>query len=341
MKKILAVSALALLAAGSVHAADLDRHFSINGDRLVLVNLVGEVKVEPATGSSFEVDVAVRGKDATADLVRFDQADGADAHLCVQFPLGKEDKFVYPGIGHFSDSSFEAPRGSNWGDSPEEHHSFLGKRSHQVKVKGSGRGLEAWADVTVRVPAGRKLELRIGAGQVTAIGTQADLVLDSCVGSVVVEGTKGTISVDTGTGVVSARNTDGDLAIDTGSGNVTLERCRGGRLGVDTGSGSVEATDIGADDLSIDTGSGRVEVTLARMGKGDFVVDTGSGSIDFQVPPGASADITADSGTGGVSLDLAAAKVQRHDDDEMTVKLGDGEASVTLDTGSGAIRITQ
>ena len=77
------------------------------------------------------------------------------------------------------------------------------------------------------------------------------------------------------------------------------------------------------------------------MGKGSFVVDTGSGSIDFQVPPDASADIRADTGSGGISLDLAKARIRRHERDEVAVTLGNGDASVTLDAGSGSIQITQ
>jgi hypothetical protein len=59
------------------------------------------------------------------------------------------------------------------------------------------------------------------------------------------------------------------------------------------------------------------------------------------VPPGASADIRADTGSGGISLDLAQAKLRRHEEDEVAVTLGNGEASVTLDAGSGSIHIGQ
>jgi hypothetical protein len=341
MKAITGLTLLALLGAGSVRAEDMDRRFTLAGEKLLLVNLVGEIRVEAGTGTEFEIDVAVRGRDAGPNLVRFDQADGPDAHLFVQYPLKEARTLAYPELGRGSNSSFAAPRGTNWGDSGTGDGSIFHRGERQVRIRGRGRGLEAWADVTVRVPSGKKLEIRHGAGRITATNVQTDLLLDSCLGSVEVQGIRGRVSVDTGSGEVSARDTDGDLAIDTGSGSVTLAQCRGGRVSVDTGSGSVDAEGIEADDLQIDTGSGAVTVALTRMGKGSFVVDTGSGSIDFHVPPNASADIRADTGSGGISLDLAQAKLRRHDRDEVAVTLGDGDASVTLDAGSGSIHITQ
>jgi hypothetical protein len=341
MKPILGVALLALLVAGPVRAENVDRHFTIAAESLSLVNLLGEIRVEGGTGTGFEIDVAVRGRDAGPDVVRFDQAEGSGAHLFVQYPLKSERTFVYPGLGHGSNSSFSAPRGSEWGDSGTEHHSIFGGHERQVRIHGGGSGLEVWADVTVRVPAGKKLEIRHGAGKITASTVQADLLLDSCIGEVAVAGVRGKVSVDTGSGGVNVRETEGDLLIDTGSGSVDLARCRGGEISVDTGSGSVDANGIEADDLKIDTGSGSVTVALQRMGKGSFLIDTGSGSIDFQVPPDASADIRADTGSGGISLDLAHAKLHYHEDDEVAVTVGNGDADVTLDAGSGSIHISQ
>lgn len=341
MKKIMGLTLLALLAAGSARAENVDRSFTIAGEKLSIVNLVGEIRVEAGTGSGFEVGVAVRGRDAGPDVIRFDQQDGSDAHLLVQYPLKDEGTLVYPGLGRGSNSTFSPPRGTAWGESDTGERSILHRGGRQVRLRSGGRGLEVWADVTVRVPAGKKLEIRHGAGRITATNVQSDLLFDSCVGAVEVSGVRGEVSVDTGSGEVSARDTDGDLTIDTGSGAVTLAGCRGGHVRVDTGSGSVDAEGLEVDDLQIDTGSGSVAVALTRMGKGFFVVDTGSGSIDFRVPPGASADIRADTGSGGITLDLAQAKLRRHDDDEVAVTLGNGEASVTLDAGSGSIHITQ
>lgn len=341
MKAITGIALLALLGAGPVRAGDVDRRFTIAGESLSIVNLVGEIRIEAGTGSDFEIDVAVRGRDAGPDVIRFDQANGSDAHLYIQYPLKKEKTFIYAGMGHGSNSSFGAPRGTAWDESATGDGSIFHRGNRQVRIRSNGHGLEVWADVTVRVPAGRELKIRHGAGRITARGTTGDLVLDSSVGEVEVEGIKGQVSVDTGSGEVTIQGTVGDLVVDTGSGSVSLVRCRGGKIGVDTGSGSVEAEDIEADDLRIDTGSGGVTAALTRMGTGSFIIDTGSGSIDLRVPADASADIRADTGSGSISLDLGQARLRQHSRDEVAVTLGAGEADVTLDAGSGSIHISQ
>jgi hypothetical protein len=169
------------LSVGRASAEEATRHFTIAGDRLLLVNLIGEIRVEAAGGSQFEIDVALRGRDGGPSVAHFDQADGADAYLSIQFPVEKERAYVYPALGNGS-TSFDPPQGCGWGEAARGSRSGLHLGSRQVKIRDHGKGLEAWADVTVRVPAGRKLEVRHGAGRITASGIQGDLSLDNCVG---------------------------------------------------------------------------------------------------------------------------------------------------------------
>jgi DUF4097 and DUF4098 domain-containing protein YvlB len=99
---------------------------------------------------------------------------------------------------------------------------------------------------------------------------------------------------------------------------------------------------VSADDLTIDTGSGSVTLQLDRMGSGSFEIDTGSGGIDLHLPPDASADVSADTGGGRIWLDLTGDYRMRHEeDDEAEFTIGAGDAKLTLDTGSGSIRISQ
>ncbi len=77
------------------------------------------------------------------------------------------------------------------------------------------------------------------------------------------------------------------------------------------------------------------------MGTGKFVVDTGSGSVQFVLPDNASASIIADTGSGGVDVDLTGAMIKTKDRDRVELVVGDGEATVRLDTGSGSVKISQ
>jgi DUF4097 and DUF4098 domain-containing protein YvlB len=76
------------------------------------------------------------------------------------------------------------------------------------------------------------------------------------------------------------------------------------------------------------------------MGDGDFLIDTGSGGIELRIPRGAGADFQAETGSGGVDLDLDdGVQLRTKQRDEAAFSIGGGGARVTLDTGSGAIRI--
>jgi DUF4097 and DUF4098 domain-containing protein YvlB len=286
--------------------------------------------------------------------MRIESTEGPSGELTVVFP--PSSRYVYPKLGPGSRATFSK-------DSTDGERSWLssllgGLGSDTITVSGSGSGLEVWADVEVRVPAGKRLVVRHGVGQIAAaeVGGDLDLAtrsghanvrgirgglrIDTGSGHVEVEDVEGRVLVDTGSGHVTARDLRGDeIVIDTGSGHVELERVEGRRVKVDTGSGHVTAGRIGADDVTIDTGSGGVELDLDRMGGGQFRIDTGSGGIRLAVPRNASIAVQAETGSGGIDVDLEGVAVERRDRDSAKFKLGDGAARVILDTGSGGIRV--
>jgi len=301
----------------------------------------------------------VRGKDADENLLKFETDEGRRAKLHIAFPIDEERRYVYPKLGRGSSASFSPPGTDGDGDDEIGIGELLGLligKGHNIKVRGSGSGLEMWADVTVKVPAGSELTVRHGAGDIIAQQVQGDLALYVSSGGVTARDSRGNLLADTGSGAVDVENLEGDLVVDTGSGSAKVSGCRGevvkidtGSGGVriegvecrdlviDTGSGGVEALAIGADDVLIDTGSGSVDLGLDRMGDGQFKVDTGSGGIDVRLPQDASARITADTGSGTISADLEGMHLRQ--EDRATFTVGKGDARVILDAGSGSIRI--
>ena len=338
-----------------VTAAEFDRHFSLDGKELKLINLIGEIHVEGHSGSTFEIDVSVRGSDASTDLLEFETKEDGKAVLAVRY-TGKKKRFVYPRMGSRSSTSLTVRGDDLEDDWLGQILPFLGKG--RIKVSGSGSGLEVWADVTVKVPEGRDVTVHHGVGDIDAEGLEGRIVLDSVSGGIKAQRITGELLVDTGSGSVEAREVDGILNADTGSGGVKLSRCSGEIILIDTGSGSIEADGIRCEHLNIDTGSGSVKIhatrvgstkidtgsgsvqlSMEKMGTGSFLIDTGSGSIDLCLPRDASADIVADTGNGGISWKLPDAEIRRKDRNEVAMRLGAGAAHVRLDTGNGAIRI--
>jgi len=345
-----------LLIAGAAMADDLQHAFEFSADELVLVDLVGEIQVEAATGDRYEVLVLIHGDDAEPGLLDVVLEEGRKARLEVHFPVKDHHNFVYPDLGRGNSTTVWQP--GQDGDSSwwaKVWHSLGGEK---ITVRGSGRGLEVWADVTVRVPAGRTTKVYLGAGNIVAAGIDGKLALDTHSGPIDVDGHRGKLVCDTGSGRVKVRDIDGPLLVDTGSGSVKVESQRGGSLKVDTGSGavhingadtdnlyvdtgsgSVTAVAVKADQARIDTGSGSVELVLDRMGTGRFVIDTGSGSVHLELPNDASAMVHVDTGSGGIKAKHPAGEVLHTDRGEMKLRIGGGKTKVVVDTGSGGVTI--
>ena len=356
----LALIPVLLAAAPPAGAGEFEVPLEIDAEHLVLVNLIGEVVVEGHGGSEFEVEVRVRGDDADRDLIQVDLDRGRTAELVIEFPVERESHFVYPRMGRRSNTSFQVPRG--WRRSGSLLDRFIGALGgNRVRVSGSGRGLEVWADVTVMVPSGAQLTVELGAGTIDVEEVEGSLSLDTRSGPISVTQMEGDLLADTGSGAVEVEDVKGDVSVDTGSGHVVLRRCEGRQvlvdtgsghvrlidvncddLNVDTGSGGVIAKGVGANDVMVDTGSGQVVLELERMGDGRFVIDTGSGSIDLLLPRRVSAQVEAETGSGRIRLDLAQdIRIRRRGDSEIAFRLGDGDADIHLDTGSGSITVSQ
>jgi hypothetical protein len=346
---------LIVLAAGLAAAADEVHRHDLEADELVLMNLVGHITVERAPGDRYEVEVTVRGDDLEPGLVDVKVDEGRPTRVAVVFPLDEHRTYVYPELG----------RGSTTVWNPERHGSgswwnklWRNLGGEKVTIQGSGRGLEVWADVVLRVPAGRETEVYLAAGAIESSGTEGELLLDTSSGPVAVDGHRGKLVCDTGSGRVTVRDVDGPVLCDTGSGAVEVQDQRGGdlevdtgsgavsidgadvpRLYVDTGSGGVQARRVRADRAEIDTGSGAVELQLDRMGTGRFVIDTGSGGVELTMPRDASATISVDTGSGGIRTDVPGAEILHKERDELKLRVGGGETTVVIDTGSGGVTI--
>ena len=368
-----------VLAAAALVAApafgEFDESYRFDAESLTVSSLIGKVDIGPATGSQFEVEVAVRGADGTRENIRLDQSKrGSRARLAVEFPVDEERRYVYP--------EFSRRRANLWSRQNSRSDSLLGEilrsmSGRRIRIERTGSGLEAWADVTIRVPKGRSLKVELGAGDIDVSDVAADLDLNIRAGMAEAAGLDGDVEIGVGSGGLAVRDVRGRLVMDTGSGKARLDRFEGEALSIDTGSGSVTVTEVsaeaididtgsggvtvdgmdakwlsidtgsgnvrivsaGADAAAIDTGSGSVHLALERMGDGKFEIGTGSGGIVFLVPDDLSARFDIDIGSGGIDVDVPIVKTLHKSRGEMRFIAGDGDANVVLDTGSGSVRV--
>lgn len=343
--------ALALLPA--LHSpARAAQTYSLPGDDVVIWNPAGEVRMEPASGGAVEVVVSLMGRHASQVRVSDDQLGGHPT-LRVIYPASRP--IVYPPMGRWSSSNTTIRSDGTWGKNSSSHglDVFLGRR---VTVKGGGSGTEAWADLVVRVPKGRKVSVHSIAGAGEIRNVDGRLLLDGGSGGVQVEKCRGSLVLDLGSGGVEIAGFDGDLDVDTGSGSVKVSDVDGPSVRLDTGSGGVTGDGIATDNLLVDTGSGSVELfqvdaRRAKVDTGsggvemslltrtpDLDIDTGSGSVRVSVPQDLSARLHIETGSGGIHSDLAMT-VDEKDSGLLRGTVGSGTGRVHVDTGSGGVAL--
>jgi lia operon protein LiaG len=347
-RRSLAVLAFTVAFGGALAGPARAERYTLAGDEVAIYNLAGEVRLEPTRGSEVVVEVTLGGADAEELEVETGPLGELQA-LRVVYP---GDRVVYPAIGRGSNTSLRVRENGVFGDDASS------ARGRRVQIVGSGRGVEAHADLRVLVPAGRQVRIRLGAGEVAASDVQGDLDVDAGMGAVSCHGTRGALALDTGSGSIRVSETQGDVDLDTGSGNVDLTDARGGAVRIDTGSGSVRLERVRAEVLDVDTGSGNVtlagidapRVTIdtgsgavrldasARLENCD--VDTGSGSVTLALDPGVDARFELETGSGGIDVELPHT-VSRRGDGFVRGRFGEGAGFLKVDTGSGSVRIVR
>ena len=322
---------------------------SVKGARVAIYNLAGRLKAVPGTGDAVVVDIARGGPDAARLKIESGAIRGAET-LRIVYP---SDRLIYPEMRGRSRTSINVRPDGTFSDGGDWNE---WRDRDRVDIRGYGDGLEAWADLTVRIPRGQKIELYLAVGRVEVQNVEGDLVVDVASAEVDVTGTRGPLTLDTGSGRVSVRDAAGDLTIDSGSGGLTVDRVKGGFLRIDSGSGGVEGNEIEVAELNVDVGSGGLRLyrvkspsVTAETGSGGINlellsdvqrlnVETGSGGATIRVPATLSAEIEAETGSGGFTtdFDVTTRRVGRN---HISGRIGDGKGRISIEAGSGSVRL--
>jgi len=336
----------ASLIAATLADAQVDRR-TLSGRAVRVSNLVGNVTVASGGTGDVTVEVTRRGSDASRLSIEAGSVGGVQT-LRVVFPEGD---IVFPELGRRSSSTFSVDDDGNWGGGS----GFRSRR--RIRVRGDGRGTEAWADVRVIVPAGKSVELKVGVGTVRSNRMNGDLGIDVASARVMVNGHDGTLRLETGSGGAEVRDVKGDeLSVDVGSGSVSVIGATVRRMTLESGSGGVEADQINAPDLSIEVGSGGVRIERAtsdrvRLETGSGGVrleltnspstldlESGSGTVTLMLPASLDAELDISTGSGSIDSDFAI-QMNRFERRRIRGTVGKGTGRIRVETGSGSVRI--
>ena len=343
------VAALATLVAATLDAQTAEQR-SVKGATVAIYNIAGRMRAVAGTGDAVAVEITRGGRDASQLKIETGAIRNRET-LRIVYP---SESIVYPTLNRSRTSLHVRPDGtfSDWSGDDWRNP----RESDRVDVRGYGDGLEAYADLVVRVPKGQKIELFLGVGRLDVTNVEGDLVVDVGSAEVDVSGTKGTLTLDTGSGRVAVRDVSGDLYIATGSGGLTVDRAKGNTLNLDSGSGGVTSSDMEFAEIRADVGSGGLRMyrvkspnVQAETGSGGITlellsdvqrldVETGSGGATIRVPPTLSAEVEAETGSGGFSTDFEIT-TRRMGRNHIQGRIGDGKGRIRIEAGSGTVRL--
>jgi lia operon protein LiaG len=336
-----------LLAAGGALTAQATERRAVGGSAVAIYNLAGRMSVVGGSGSDVVIEVTRGGADAGRLRIETG-ARGQWQTLRVIYP---SNRIVYPPLGGWgSRTSLNVDDEGYFNDSANR-----GGRD-RVEIRGSGSGMEAWADLRVVVPRGKRVAVHLAAGEATVSNVDGDLEVDVSAAGITTEHTRGRLRLDTGSGSVRVTDAQGTVELDTGSGSVTVSDIRGDELRMDTGSGSITARNVEVGSLTADVGSGGVRLSgikAARLsldtGSGatdvevltdveEVTVDAGSGPVSLRLPANAGAEVDIETGSGGIETDFPI-EVTRWERNSLRGRLGDGKGRIRIDSGSGRVRL--
>ena len=326
--------------------------YVLKGDSVAVYNLVGELRVEAGSGSDVAVQVTRGGADAARLDVQSGPLRGRES-LRVIYP---EDLISLPDWGRGWNTTLRVRDDGTFGDGGSWR-----REGREVRITGRGRGLEAYADLRVSVPAGKRVAVHLGVGKAFVSNVDGVILVDAASADISADRTRGKLHLETGSGNVDVRDASGDVALESGSGEVTATGIRGGteRVTIETGSGDITVTGVDAAELHVETGSGNITVTGAKAndlafetGSGDvdvaltatfngLSIETGSGNVTLRVPPTIGAEVDLDTGSGEFDLGGITIQVRRLEEDHITGTIGDGRGRLSIETGSGNVRLVK
>jgi hypothetical protein len=177
-----------------------------------------------------------------------------------------------------------------------------------------------YATVTIDGASRAPITVQTLEGDITVKGGGESVKLGSVSGRIAVSGARGHIELNSVSENIEASDLAGDVVAETVSGDIFLRR-------------------IDAKSVDVQTVSGELIYDGRVMDGGRYSLLTHSGEIYFSVPEGTNATIATAIGSGEVRASFPLPASERPSRRRQTFRLGNGSATVDLETFSGDVRL--
>ena len=197
-------------------------------------------------------------------------------------------------------------------------------------------------DMVVTAPAGTRLVVNSVSADVKVTGIRGDLSVSTISGDVVLTNVGAVSEATTASGDVTINGATGDGSLRAGtlSGDGNLTQVKARRITGSTVSGSVTARDVTCDSATLSTMSGEAVFMGDLAPNGRYELTSHSGDVRFTPSGPVGFTLVASSFGGDINSTVAllseGSRTRRR---SLTGKVGDGSATVTLQTFNGDITI--
>jgi hypothetical protein len=222
------------------------------------------------------------------------------------------------------------------------------RRTHvDIRLSGAVLSLEAEADrgpanmvdYELTVPAWMALVLGGMYATVTIDGnSRAPITVQTLEGDITVKGGGESVKLGTVSGQISVSGSRGHIELNSVSENIEASDLSGDVV-AETVSGDIILRRIDAKSVDMQTVSGELIYDGRVMDGGRYSLLTHSGEIYFSVPEGTNATIATAIGSGEVRASFPLPASERPSRRRQTFRLGNGSATVDLETFSGDVRL--
>jgi hypothetical protein len=159
----------------------------------------------------------------------------------------------------------------------EEGDSGLQIKTSRSQPRASNLSVE----FEIIAPAGSRLDLHTGAGNVRIQDMTGEIAAHTGAGGIDVRGADGPVSLDTGAGNIEYEGTpSGDCSMETGAGNITLGLPADVNVEIDLDTG-IGIVDIGGFDVDGQVSTREVRGVIGTGSWGEIYAHTGAGNIDL------------------------------------------------------------
>ncbi len=216
----------------------------------------------------------------------------------------------------------------------------IDRRGSVIDVSARGRyGTPSTVDYQVTVPTWMALELGGLNAEVSVEGTRAPVRVETVQGSISLRGGAESVTLSTANGSIDVAGARGRLDLKALSGSIRAVDIEADVV-AESVSGDVELRNVTARSVEAQSVSGDLLLTGAIAEGGTYSLFTHSGNITLGIPERSNALLTLSSASGEFRLGFEM-RPERTTRRRQTFRLGNGGATIELETFSGDIRVVR